>query len=115
MQAVIYGRYAENRGRGAAILERQIIRQKEFAQDHGYHVTKIYKDFGSNGHTLDRAGLKQLRKEAAHRDFEAVLVQDVPILSRNAQHLIKLIAEFRKFNISFVFTDYPYTRTFQNN
>jgi site-specific DNA recombinase len=112
MKVAVYGRYGENRGRGADIMERQINQQKLFAESHNHEVVKIYTDLGNNGYSMGE-NLKRLRKEAARHAFEAVLVQDVPMLSRNAQNLMKLITEFKKLNINLVFTEYPYSRISQ--
>jgi DNA invertase Pin-like site-specific DNA recombinase len=80
--AVLYLRSATQEGKEDNALELQEQMLTDFAQQLGYTVTDVYKDFGS-GNDPNRAGLQKLLADAKAGHFKTLIMRDYARLARD--------------------------------
>lgn len=96
--SISVGLYARVSTEDAAREGHSIPAQKErllaFCKAQGWAVGDIYSDEGISGAKLDRPELSRLRRDAAEKRINMVLVWKVDRLSRKVSHLASLVEEF---------------------
>ena len=80
--AVLYLRSATQEGEEDNVLELQEQILTEMAQQSGYTVTDVYRDFGS-GNDPNRAGLQKLLADAEAGHFKTLIIRDSARLARD--------------------------------
>ena len=84
----------EDQSREGHSIPAQKERLLAFCRAQGWDVGDIYSDEGISGAKLDRPELARLRKDAAEKRINMVLVWKVDRLSRKVSHLASLVEEF---------------------
>src|SRR5215831_4461058 len=74
---------------------------KEYANNRGWEVGRIYRD-KITGTTTSRPGLSELMTDAKKRKFSAVLVWRFDRFARSVSHLLQALETFRGIGIDFV-------------
>jgi DNA invertase Pin-like site-specific DNA recombinase len=74
---------------------------KEYANNRGWEVGRIYRD-KITGTTTSRPGLSELMMDAKKRKFSAVLVWRFDRFARSVSHLLQALETFRAVGIDFV-------------
>jgi DNA invertase Pin-like site-specific DNA recombinase len=94
MLVAVYARFSTTL-QDARSIEDQLRRCGRFAKERGWTVTAEFSDAAQSGATLDRAGLQRLlaSADARPRPFDAVLVDDLSRLSRDAGHSWRIVFE----------------------
>ncbi|MFI8712162.1 recombinase family protein [Brevibacillus brevis] len=99
----IYARVSteEQAEEGYSILA-QLDTLKKYARQHGYIVSKEYKDEGISGKTIQkRPQLQQLLRDAKQGLFQEVIVWKINRISRNQLDLLTIVDELQKHGVSF--------------
>lgn len=97
MKVAIYGRVSTEE----QDVDKQVEECLEFCKSRNYQVVKTYKDVIS-GIKDSRPQLDQLMKEAYKHSFNAVVVWKLDRLGRSLQHLIKIINDWKNYNIDLI-------------
>ncbi len=103
-RAAVYTRVANDTGKKGNSLDQQIAMAREYAIQHNYEVTQVYRDVGS-GLKEKRPGLEQMMADAQAGLFDVVILRDPSRLFRNwalFQHYYDLLRS--EFGISVMFT-----------
>jgi site-specific DNA recombinase len=74
-------------------LETQETSCREFARDHGWSVTRVYREVHSGAELFERPQLGQLREEMRAGSFDVLLVHALDRLSRKQTHLGLILSE----------------------
>ena len=80
--AVIYARFSSSGQREESITG-QIRECQAFADRSGYRIIDIYEDRAKTGTNADRPAFQQMIKDAAHKQFQAVIVWKLDRFSRD--------------------------------
>jgi DNA invertase Pin-like site-specific DNA recombinase len=102
-RCAIYIRKAVEEGceEGDNSLEFQQNCCKEFIESRGWIVSKVYKDDGESGATLERAGLQELLADIKAGKIDRVVVSQLDRLTQFVSDFLSLIAdEFQKYGVS---------------
>jgi site-specific DNA recombinase len=100
--AAIYARVSTEEQVGNTSLRGQVDACREYAQQHGYLVTKeVQEDF--SGARLDRPGLTEIRDMIAGGELQALVVYEADRLSRKLGHLLLLQEEFDRLGANLLF------------
>ena len=94
MRVAVYARFSTTL-QDARSIEDQLRRCGRFAKERGWTVAAEFSDAAQSGATLERAGLQRLLASAGARPrpFDAVLVDDLSRLSRDAGHSWRIVFE----------------------
>ena len=82
----------------------QELELKEYCDRHGYEVYKIYKDEGVSGTKTTRPGLDLMLQDMRKKLFETILVWKYDRLGRSTIHLLQVLEEMRRKNITLMAT-----------
>jgi len=82
MNIVIYARYSSEAQKKDSITQ-QVNACKEFAEQNGMKVIKVYKDEAKTGRNDDRDDFQRMIRDSRHKGFEAVLVWKFDRFARN--------------------------------
>ena len=82
MRAAIYARFSSDKQREASI-EDQVRNCERRAHAEKWQVVARFKDEAISGATTDRTGYQAMRRAAAAREFDVLLVEDLSRLSRD--------------------------------
>ena len=96
-KAVIYARVSKEE----LNLEHQIKACQTFSFQQNYKVVNIYSDKVS-GSKSRRPELNRLTTDMRAGKFDVVVIWKLDRLGRSLQHLLRIVDEFKKFNIDFV-------------
>ena len=93
MRAAIYARYSSENQRPESIDD-QISSCNRFAEANGFTVLKdhIYTDYALSGSRKDRDGLNAFIAACEHKNFEAVLIDDLSRLARDNFLMLSVIS-----------------------
>ena len=78
---MIYARVSSAKQKADGNLERQVQRLKQYAQDHGYEVTRVFQEQAS-GINENRKQLHQLLQLAEQHEIQRVLIESPDRLAR---------------------------------
>jgi DNA invertase Pin-like site-specific DNA recombinase len=81
--------------------EVQELPLRQLAEQRGWSVVRVYSDRAS-GAKENRAGLRELMKDARRGAFQVVLVWRFDRFARSIEQLVSALAEFRSLKIDFV-------------
>jgi len=95
--AVIYARVSKEE----LNLEHQIKSCKTFASQENYKVVDVYSD-KVTGTKSRRPELNRLVTDMRTGKFNVVVIWKLDRLGRSLQHLLRIVDEFKKYNIDFV-------------
>ena len=84
-------------------IEIQVGVLNEYAEKHGYTISRRYMDNGWSGDTLDRPDLDQLRIDAKKKLWDAVLIYDPDRLARRYSYQELVMDELRETGIEVIF------------
>lgn len=109
-KAVAYTRFSSDLQREESI-DAQVRAIRQFAEQNGYALQKVYADRGISGTTDNRPQFQQMIDDAKAEKFDAVIVHKLDRFSRNradsaiyrqvlSKHGIKLISVLENFNDS---------------
>lgn len=115
MKIAIYARVSSDTQAKEGTIESQIEALREYAKAHHLEVSYECLDDGFSGTTLDRPGLDQVRDLAQAGDIEGVLILSPDRLSRKQANQIILIEEFKKRDITVIFTNQQFDDTPEGN
>ncbi len=79
----------------------QEVELKEYANNRGWEVTRIYRDKISGG-TTTRPGLSELMADAKRRRLDLVLVWRFDRFARSVSHLLQALETFKAVGVDFV-------------
>ena len=96
-KAVIYARVSKEE----LNLDHQIKACKNYASQQNYKVLDIYSDKVS-GSKSRRPELNRLLNDMRTGKFNVVVIWKLDRLGRSLQHLLRIVDEFKKYNIDFV-------------
>jgi DNA invertase Pin-like site-specific DNA recombinase len=98
MKAAIYARTGS--------IEHSTISQidlcRGYIREHGGELVGIYYDEGISAHQLERYGLRQLKNDAVHHKFDAVVVTGFDRLYRNHEYFDNFLSSLSDSNIELV-------------
>jgi DNA invertase Pin-like site-specific DNA recombinase len=75
---------------------------RAFVAAHSWTVVETYQDLGVSGARASRPALDQLRKDAWHGRFDAVVVWDLSRIARSTLNALKLLQEFEQIKVRLV-------------
>src|SRR5207253_11022980 len=87
VRAALYARVSSEEQREGQTIDSQVAELERFSREKGWSLIGIYKDEGWSGALLSRPALDRLRDEAARKQFDLVLLNDVDRLARDVAHL----------------------------
>lgn len=97
--AVGYTRLSQDGGRS---ISRQKRRIREYAEEHGLGVIRIYDDGQrSSGYETSREEYQQLLDDASAGEFEAVIVDDGSRLGRETKERVRAFYDLDDFDVEF--------------
>ncbi len=85
-KCVIYARFStedELREGKSRSITNQVQILKEYADEQGFIVTKVYEDYMYSGRDFNRPAVKELIKAAMNKEFDILLLKDLSRLGRN--------------------------------
>jgi site-specific DNA recombinase len=80
----------------------QIDQCRGYIREVGGEVVGVYYDEGISAHQLERYGLTQLKNDAKHQKFDAVVVTGFDRLYRNHQQMDEFVSNLIHANIELV-------------
>jgi len=80
--AVIYARYSSHQQRDVSI-EQQVSACRQYAQQHGYTVLRVYDDHAMTGTNDNRPAFQQMIRDSASHAFDYVIVYTLDRFSRD--------------------------------
>lgn len=107
LKAAIYARVSSEEQREGQTIDSQIAELERFAREKGWILTGVYKDEGWSGALLIRPALDRLRDDAAHKQFDLVLLNDVDRLARDVAHLGIVKRDLERCGVRVVFRKLP--------
>ena len=102
--AAIYARYFDEIQNPSSI-EDQIAHCRKFADAQGWRVTHVYADAAKTGRTANRPQFIQMRRDAAEKAFDVVIVEAVNRFSRRVVDSLQVwelfsFSDVRLFSVS---------------
>jgi DNA invertase Pin-like site-specific DNA recombinase len=82
----------------------QELELKNYCQQNGWEVFKIYKDEGVSGSRTSRPELDKMLKDMRDKKFEAVIVWKFDRLGRSTAHLLQVLEEMKNKGIRLIAT-----------
>lgn len=104
MHAAVYLRSAQKDSDSIGIQRTQL---REFAARNGMKVTAEFVDAGISGTTMKRPGLQALLKVAEKHKFDALLVYDLPRLSRSIHGFCSLLIKLHRLGVKVILLEGP--------
>jgi len=93
-------------------LANQKAKIEAFATAKGWALTRIYRDEGKSGKSLNRPGIQELLQDAISGQFEIIIVYRVDRLTRKQRDLWYLLEDvFDKNSVGFVSVNEPFDTT----
>lgn len=80
--AVIYARYSSHKQNDVSI-EQQVAECRDYAENEGYQVIRVYADHAVSGTTDNRPQFQQMIHDAERKDFTAVICWKLDRFARN--------------------------------
>lgn len=89
MRAAIYARYSSENQSAKSIVD-QVRVCKQYIAEHGMTLDEqhIYTDEAISGSLLMRPGLQAVERAAEHKEFDALVVDDLSRLSRSNHQIL---------------------------
>jgi len=106
-RAAIYARVSSEEQREGQTIDSQIAELERFSREKGWALIGIYKDEGWSGALLSRPALDSLRDDAARKQFDLVLLNDVDRLARDVAHLGIVKRDLERSGVKVVFRKLP--------
>jgi len=100
MRAAIYSRVSTS-GNGQSV-EMQLRDLRELASRRGFEITHDYCDEGQSGAKSSRPALDEMLTDAKHGRFNVLLVWRLDRLGRSLVQLVRLLEDFRAWNVELV-------------
>jgi site-specific DNA recombinase len=107
LRAAIYARVSSEEQREGQTIDSQIAELERFAREKSWALVGVYKDEGWSGALLSRPALDRLRDDAAHKQFDLVLLNDVDRLARDVAHLGIVKRDLERSGVRVVFRKLP--------
>jgi len=82
--------------------DNQTLDLKRFCEQRDLEIVQEYSDQGVSGSKDSRPALNQMLEDAKAGKFEVLLVWKLDRLGRSLKHLIYLLNELHKYNVSFI-------------
>ena len=102
----------EEQAKQGISLDNQKAKIQAFATAKGWALTRIYKDEGKSGKSLNRPGIQELLQDAVSGQFEIIIVYRVDRLTRKQRDLWYLLEDvFDKNGVGFVSVNEPFDTT----
>ena len=103
MRAAIYARYSSQNQSEKSILD-QVRVCKQYIQEHGLTLAEqhIYTDEAISGSLLMRPGLQAIERAAEHKEFDALVVDDLSRLSRSNHQMLTLVLKFNYYQVKLI-------------
>src|SRR4051794_13909511 len=92
LKVAVYTRFSTDK-QDARSIDDQIRRCRAFAGQREWEVAAEYADAAMSGSHTDRINLQRLLRDAARKDFDRVLVDDLSRLSRDLGATWRIIFE----------------------
>lgn len=115
LRAAIYARVSSDEQREGQTIDSQITELERFANSKGWAIAGVYKDDGWSGALLGRPALDSLRDDAAHKQFDLVLFNDVDRLARDVAHLGIVKRDLERSGVKVIFRKLPSEESPTNN
>jgi site-specific DNA recombinase len=108
-KALIYCRVStEDQAKEGYSLDAQEKFCGKFAEEYGYQTTKIYRDEGKSGTSLNRPALQDLLAQCQQdKSVNAVIVQETDRLARNTKDHLTIRAILKKADIKLISVAQP--------
>jgi site-specific DNA recombinase len=106
-RAAIYARVSSEEQREGQTIDSQIAELERFTSEKGWVIAGVYKDEGWSGALLSRPALDRLRDDAARKQFDLVLLNDVDRLARDVAHLGIVKRDLERCGVRVVFRKLP--------
>ena len=74
----------------------------EFVERRGWHVFRIYEDFGISGTHGNRPALRELLRDSRSKKFDVVICWKMDRLFRSLKDLVVTLQEFSELGIEFI-------------
>jgi len=97
--AAIYARVSTLNGQS---VDMQLCDLHQLAERRGFEVTHEYRDQGQSGAKSSRPALDEMLRDARRGKFQVLLVWRLDRLGRSLAHLVRLLEDFRAWNIELV-------------
>ena len=109
MNCAIYARVSTPRQAQTQTIEQQLQRLAAAVAARGWELpsTRIFRDDGFTGSSLNRPGLDRLREAVARREIDHVLITAPDRLARNYVQQVLLLDEFERAACQIEFLDRP--------
>lgn len=107
LRAAIYARVSSEEQREGQTIDSQIAELERFIREKGWLLVSMYKDEGWSGALLSRPALDRLRDDAARRQFDLILLNDVDRLARDVAHLGIVKRDLERSGVRVVFRKLP--------
>jgi DNA invertase Pin-like site-specific DNA recombinase len=99
INAGLYARVSTTNGQS---VDMQLNDLRQLAQMRGFTITREYCDPGHSGAKDSRPALDQMLQDARRGKFRMLLVWRLDRLGRSVAHLVRLLDDFRAWNIELV-------------
>lgn len=100
MRVAIYCRVSTlHNGQDVSMQSRDL---RELSNRRGFTIVKEYCDEGQSGSKSSRPALDELLTDAKKGKFKAILIWKLDRLGRSLSHLIRLLEDFRVWNIELI-------------
>jgi DNA invertase Pin-like site-specific DNA recombinase len=80
----------------------QLCDLRQLAERRGFQITHEYCDQGQSGTKSSRPALDQMLNDAKRGKFQVLLVWRLDRLGRSLAHLVRLLEDFRAWNVELV-------------
>ena len=84
-------------------LARQKLDIREYAQEHGMEIDRVYSDKGGSGLSLERPALQQMLEDAEQGGFDIVLVTLPDRFSRSITDWLEIHSFLERLGIEVVY------------
>ncbi len=103
MRAAIYARYSSQNQSEKSILD-QVRVCKQYIAEHGLTLDEqhIYTDEAISGSLLMRPGLQAVERAAEHKEFDALVVDDLSRLSRSNHQMLTLVLRLNYLQLKLI-------------
>jgi DNA invertase Pin-like site-specific DNA recombinase len=100
-RVAIYARYSSDR-QSESSIEAQVERCRRHATERGWTVAAVHADYAVSGASLDRPGWLACMRSVERREVEAVLVEDLSRVSRDAADAHTVTRALRHHDVALV-------------
>src|SRR5215510_9292802 len=102
IRAALYARVSSEEQREKQTIQTQIEAGRQYCQQHGLSLVKLYQDDGVSGTVpfKKREGGKHLLDDARHQHFNTVVVYKIDRLGRNTLETLLAASELESLHVT---------------